>query len=135
MRCDYRHCRGVCVGVFGVNLSNIDHTQRAYEATEWLIDNAEALAQAKHDLVEAEAMLRATKALAMKHSNQNAISAQERDAYASPSYKQAIDNLAQAAQIYEAIRARKDAEQAKIEFWRSYNANQRGAERGYGSAG
>lgn len=108
--------------------------QRAASATEYLIDSAAEIGAAKFDLVRCENMLRAVKALAMKNSGQNAVSAQERDAYASEAYSNAVNELARAAADYEELRAKRDAAKARIEYWRSLNANQRSAERGYGSA-
>lgn len=112
----------------------MNDTDRARQATEWLVDNAPRIAQAKYALVKAESMLRVTKSLAMAHSGQKAISAQERDAYTSQQYLDAVEAHAKAAGDYEELRAMKDAAQARIEFWRSMNANQRAAEKGYGSA-
>jgi len=107
---------------------------RAAKATEYLIDTAAEIAAAKADLVRAEAMLRVVKSLVMKASDERSAAAQERDAYASEEYRRAVDDLAEATKAYEKLRASREAAQAQIEFWRSYNANQRAAERGYSSA-
>ena len=107
---------------------------RAARATEFLIDSAADLGAAKADAVRASAMLRHVKSLAMKASGQNSISGQEREAYASPEYLAAIDAEFEAVKRAETLKAKREAAQATIEFWRSANANQRAAERGYGSA-
>lgn len=108
--------------------------QKAERATQYLIDSAAEIAAAKADLVRAENMLRVVKALEMKHSDEKSAAAQEREAYASDKYRAAIDDLAEAAGDYEKLRTLREAAKAQIEYWRSLNANQRAAERGYGSA-
>ena len=49
-------------------------------------------------------------------------------------YLQAVDDLFEATRACETLRAKRDAAQATIEFWRSRNANERAAERGFASA-
>lgn len=107
---------------------------RAAKATEYLIESAAEIAAASADMVRAENMLRVVKAMAMKTSGEKSVAAQEVAAYASPQYLQAVNDLVAATQAYEELRAKRDAARARIEYWRSYNANQRSAERGYGSA-
>ena len=107
---------------------------KAAKATQYLIDSAEAIATAKANLVRAENMLRVTKAIAMKHSGQTSAAAQEREAYASEQYQFAVNDLADVAGEYEKLRALREAAKMQIEYWRSLNANQRAAERGYGTA-
>jgi hypothetical protein len=47
-------------------------------------------------------------------------------AYASPRYKEAVYELAVTAAALEVLRGRIEAAEARIEVWRSMNANQRG---------
>lgn len=108
--------------------------EKARKATQYLIDSASEIAAAKADLTRAENMLRVTKALAMRHSDERSAAAQEREAYASEQYQRAVDELAVIAGEFEKLRALREAAKMQIEFWRSMNANQRSAERGYGSA-
>jgi len=110
-----------------------DSQTKAMKATQYLIDSAAELAAAKTDLVRCENMLRVTKALAMKYSDEKSAAAQEREAYASEEYQEAVSELASVAGIYEKLRALREAAKMQIEYWRSLNANQRSAERGYGS--
>lgn len=107
---------------------------RAEKATAYLIESAADIAEAKADLVQAEHMLRVTKAIAMKQSDERSAAAQEREAYASPEYRKAIDAVRENTRAYEELRAKREAAKIRIEYWRSLNANQRSAERGYGSA-
>jgi hypothetical protein len=115
-------------------MENIPPIMQAEKATQFLVDSAAEIAAAKADLVRAENMLRVTKSLAMKHSGEKSVSAQEREAYASDQYQTAVLDLAKVAGDFEKLRALREAAKAKIEYWRSLNANQRTAERGYGSA-
>ena len=109
-------------------------TRKAEQATQYLIDSARDIAAAKADLVKHENMLRVVKAIAMKHSGETAVSAQEREAYASDQYKRAVQDLTQATEQHELLRTKREAAKMQIEFWRSLNANQRDAQRGMGSA-
>lgn len=111
-----------------------DDRARAARATEYLIESAAEIAAARADLTKAENMLRVVKSMAMRTSNQKSVAAQEVEAYASPQYLQAINDLTAATQSYEELRAKREAAKMRIEYWRSLNANQRTAERGYGSA-
>jgi len=108
--------------------------KRAAAAVEFLIDSAAEYGAARADVIRLEAMLRHIKALAMKASDEKSAAGQEREAYASEAYKTAIADLFIAAKAAETLRAQREAAQATIEYWRSANANQRAAERGYGSA-
>lgn len=107
---------------------------RAFKATQYLIDSAAEIAAAKADLVRCENMLRVTKSLAMRHSNEKSAAAQEREAYASQQYQDAVGELAEIAGTYEKLRALREAAKVGIDYWRTLNANQRFAENGYGSA-
>lgn len=111
-----------------------DSQDKAMKATQYLIDSAAEIAAAKSDLVRCENMLRVTKAMAMKHSDEKSAAAQEREAYASDQYSDAVSSLAEVSGAYEKLRALREAAKMQIEYWRSLNANQRAAERGYGSA-
>ena len=107
---------------------------RAIKAVEFLVDMAAEYGSARADAARAENMLRVTKLFVMKSSGENAISAQERDAYASAEYRKAVDEVFEATRDMEVLKARIEAAKAVIEVWRSLNAGQRSAERGYGAA-
>ena len=62
---------------------------------------------------------------AAESSGVNAISAQERDAYADPEYAQLLDGLRAAVEEEERLRWMIVAAQAKIEVWRTIEANRR----------
>lgn len=112
-----------------------DHDRdKASRATQYLVDSAAEIAAARANLTKAENMLRVVKSMAMRISNAKSSAAQETEAYASPQYLTAINELVAATQAYEELRALREAAKMRIEYWRSLNANQRSAERGYGSA-
>ncbi len=107
--------------------------ERASKAVQYLIDTAAEYGAARADAGRADDMLRVIKALTMAQSNHTAISAQEREAYASDRYRDAVEAKFEAVKLAETLRAKREAEIQTIEAWRSMNANQRAAERGYGS--
>ena len=107
---------------------------KASKAVQYLIDSAAEYGAARADAQKADDMLRVIKALVMAQSNHKTAAAQEREAYASEAYRNAIDEKFEAVKAAETLRARREAAIQTIEAWRSMNANQRAAERGYGSA-
>lgn len=114
-------------------MANQSDMTRAERAVEYLVESASTIATAKADLVRCENMLRVTKSLAMKHSDEKSAAAQEREAYASDQYRDAIERLAEVAGEYEHLRSLREAAKMRIEYWRSMNASLRGAERGFHS--
>lgn len=107
---------------------------RAARATDYLVDSAGDIADARAELTKKEHMIKVVKAMAMRQSGEKSSAAQETEALASPAYINAINELVAAEQRYQELRALREAASARIEYWRSLNANQRAAERGYGSA-
>lgn len=99
-----------------------------FKALDFIRDNAPAYAQAKAKRVYLEEYRKTKKALCMRaaeSSGVNAISAQERDAYADPEYKQILDGLQVAVEEEERLRWLIVAAQARIEVWRTIEANRR----------
>jgi beta-phosphoglucomutase-like phosphatase (HAD superfamily) len=94
-------------------------------ALDFLRDNARDIGEAKAAAVKAEHMLRHIKAVAMKISGEPSVSAQEREAYASDQYMKAIENAAEAAGVYEQMKALREAAAMKIESWRTQSSNYR----------
>lgn len=97
----------------------------AERATQYLVDTAFKYGEARARQIKADAMLRHVKALVMKSCDENAVSAQEREAYASDEYKNAIGELFEATLEAEKMRAAREAACVRIDFWRSANANRR----------
>jgi rhamnose utilization protein RhaD (predicted bifunctional aldolase and dehydrogenase) len=106
---------------------------RCSRAVQYLIDSAAEYGAARADQARSEHMLKVVRALAMKASGENSAAAQEREALASDAYVDAIGEVFEATKSAETLRAKREAAVQTIEYWRSQNANQRAAERGYGS--
>ena len=103
-------------------------------AVDFLVGSAAEYASARADTVQAENMLRVVKALAMRASDERSAAAQEREAYASVEYRAALAELFNATKEAEKLKALREAARMKIEAWRTFSSNARGAERGFGSA-
>ena len=99
----------------------------AEKATQLLVDTAYQYGEAQARAVKAEAMLRHVKALKMKSWGKDSLGAQEREAYASPEYADAIEELQAATLESRSIQAERQAAMIRVDFWRSVNARQRGA--------
>lgn len=98
-------------------------------ALDFLRDNAIKLAQAKANRVYVEEFRKTLKARLMKSSGQEAIGAQEREAYAHDSYAQHLKAFEAAVEAEESLRWLMVAAQAKIDVWRSLNASNRAIDR------
>ena len=94
-------------------------------ALDWLRDNADAIGDAKRDAVKFDHMMKHTKALVMSLHKDLPVSAQDREAAASPEYLAAIEAAAAAAGHFEQMKALREAAALKIEVWRSMGANYR----------
>jgi hypothetical protein len=102
----------------------ISETQVEADVT-WLLTSAHDIAQARADMIVLEQGLKRIKAVAMAEHKALPISAQEREAYAAPSYEAALAGLREAIYRYEKLRAERDARSARIEAWRSIEATRR----------
>lgn len=101
--------------------------ERAQAATEWMVHNATAIGTARAHRERCENRLRVVKALAMKASGEKSAAAQEREAYASPQYQEALDELFTATVRHETLLSTRTAAQSVIEVWRSLNSTLKGA--------
>lgn len=110
------------------------NAERAQKAVQYLIDSAAEYGAARADVVRTESMVKITKHLIMARSNAKTQGAKETEAYTHDSYREKVEEYASAVEAAEGLRAARDAAIQTIDFWRSQNANQRAAERGYGSA-
>ncbi len=95
------------------------------KALDFLRDHAEEMGTAKEEAVRADHMLKHVKALAMKQHADIAVTAQEREAHASPQYLAAIERTAKAAGNLAKMQSLREAAALKIEVWRSASANYR----------
>ena len=60
------------------------------KAVDFIRDNGKKFAQAKADRIYLEEYRKSLKALLMKRSGENAVNAQEREAYAHPEYQELL---------------------------------------------
>ena len=97
------------------------------KAQQYLIDSASDIGKATERAIRAERMLKHIKSLETKKRNEQALGAQEREAYASEAYKDALLEEAVSAGELAKIRALRDAAESVIRIWQSENANMRAA--------
>jgi hypothetical protein len=107
-------------------MSDIIDPQKAVDA---LITMAPKHAEAKANRIYLEEYRKSLKAILMKQHQGIPIAAQEREAYAHPDYLAHLQAMQTAVMDEEVLRWRMVAAQARIEVWRSQNANNRGQER------
>lgn len=99
----------------------------AEKAVRYLRESAEELAAAKAELTRAELMLKSVKALAMKASGETSAAAQEREAYISFEWEQAVMEVMTATKAVETIKAKREAANALWDFYRTVAADERAA--------
>lgn len=107
---------------------NQDAEISIFKCLDFIRDHAPAYAKAKAQRIYLEEFRKTKKALCMKAaetSGTNAISAQERDAYADPEYQTLLEGLRAAVEEEERLRWLLIGAQAKIEAWRTLEANRR----------
>ena len=83
------------------------------------------LKKAVYEARRAENMLKHVKSISMKQFNDKPVSAQERDAYASEAYKEAIFEDARAGAELAVIKAEIDAAKMTIDLYRTESATER----------
>ena len=107
---------------------------RPEQAAQTIRDKAPAFGEAKAQRVYLEEFRKSKKALLMKDAltlGIEAANAQEREAYAHPSYKQLIRGLAEAIEKEETLRWELEAARLDIEIWRSRQATNRNQDRAH----
>ena len=95
------------------------------KALDYLRDNALPSAKARAERLYMEDYSKVVRAELMNQSNETAIGAQERFAYSHPDYAAHLDALRTAIELDEKHRFLLRAAEAKVEAWRSQQANQR----------
>jgi hypothetical protein len=96
-----------------------------HKAVDYIIKNAKHFAKAKAERVYMEEYRKSLKAILMKRSMENAIGAQEREAYAHDEYVALLKGLQEAIEIEEKLRWDLIGAQARVEIWRTEQANNR----------
>ena len=94
-------------------------------AIDYIFKNGKRYAQAKAERIYLEEYRKSLKAILMKRSMEQAVNAQEREAYSDPEYLQLLKGLKEAVESEEEIRWGLVAAQARIEVWRSMEATNR----------
>ena len=101
------------------------------KAVEYLRTNARAAAQAKANRIYLEEYRKVVKAQIQRENDNLALGTQEAIAYADARYKQHLDVLKEAIEKDEYNRWMMTAAEAKIEAWRTQQANQRAEAKAY----
>jgi hypothetical protein len=94
-------------------------------AIEYIFKLGKRYAKAKAERIYLEEYRKSLKAIIMKRSLENAVNAQEREAYSDPEYVELLKGLREAVEVEEEIRWGLVAAQARIEVWRSMEATNR----------
>ena len=99
----------------------------SHEAIDFIFQNAPEYANAKAERVYLEEFRKTKKALLMKSvmSKYEAVSAQEREAYAHPEYQELLKGLQAAIDIEEELKWKLEAARMRVDVWRSEEASAR----------
>lgn len=96
-----------------------------HEAVDYILRHAKQFAKAKAERTYIEHYRKSLKAILMKKSNESAIGAQEREAYAHPEMLELIKGLQAAVEIEEKLKWDITAAELRVEIWRTEQANNR----------
>lgn len=99
--------------------------QEVEAAVDWLRDTANEAAQKRAERLYLDEYRKVLRAKLMKQHIDLPVSAQEREALADPKYAKHLQTLKTAIDEDEKMRFLRVAAEAKIEAWRSMNANHR----------
>lgn len=100
-----------------------------HKAVDYLISNAGKFAEAKSQRVYLEEFRKSKKALLMAQSSESAANAREQYAYAHPEYLELLQGLKAAIEVEEKLKWDMVAAQARVEIWRTEQANNRNQDR------
>jgi hypothetical protein len=95
------------------------------DAVDYILANAKKFAKAKAERIYIEEYRKSLKAILMKRSLENAIGSQEREAYAHEEYQELLHGLKDATEVEEKLKWDLVAAQARIDIWRTEQANNR----------
>lgn len=99
------------------------------KAVDYIIKNGGRFAAAKAERVYLEEFRKSKKALLMAESPAEAANAREQYAYSHPEYLALLDGLKAAVQAEEKLRWDLIAAQARVDIWRTRQANNRAQDR------
>jgi hypothetical protein len=94
-------------------------------AVDYILKNAPKFAKAKSERIYLEEYRKSLKAILMRRSMEKSLGAQECEAYAHEEYQQLLVGLKEAVEIEEKLRWDLIGAQARIEIWRTEQANYR----------
>ena len=98
------------------------------KVVEFILKTAGPYSRAKSERLYLEEFRKSKKALLMQEAlfkGVEAISAQERDAYAHPDYKKLIEGLKEAVEAEEKLKYQLLGAQLRVDIWRTNQANNR----------
>ena len=99
--------------------------EQAEAANDFIRDNADKFAQAKGDRIYLEQFRKVQKAILIQQCKTGTVQDKESYAYAHPDYEVNLTGIKDAVQDEESFRWKMIAAQAKIEIWRTQQANSR----------
>ena len=105
--------------------------QHVEKALEFMRDNAADLAKAKANRIYLEQFRKSKKAMLVQKSGANSVSAAIEWAYAQPEYADLLNALQVAVEEEERLKWLMTAAEAKIDVWRTQQANNRMIDRGH----
>jgi hypothetical protein len=95
------------------------------DAVDYILANAKKFAKAKAERIYLEEFRKSKKSILMRRSIEKTIGAQEAEAYADKEYLELLDGLKEAIEIEEKLRWDLIGAQARIDIWRTEQANNR----------
>jgi len=96
-----------------------------HKAVDYILLNGKNFARAKSERIYLEEYRKSLKSILMKRSMENSLGAQEREAYAHEEYLQLLNGLKVAIEAEEKLRWDLIGAQARVEIWRTEQANNR----------
>lgn len=96
-----------------------------HKAVDYILQNGKRFAKAKAERVYLEEYRKSLKAILMKRTIETTVAAQEREAYSDPEYLTLIEGIKEATEIEEKLRWDLIGAQARVEIWRTEQANNR----------
>jgi hypothetical protein len=96
-----------------------------HKAVDYILLNGKNFARAKSERIYLEEYRKSLKSILMKRSMENSLGAQEREAYAHDEYLQLLKGLKEAIEAEEKLRWDLIGAQARVEIWRTEQANNR----------
>jgi hypothetical protein len=96
-----------------------------HKAVDYILLNGKNFARAKSERIYLEEYRKSLKSILMKRSMENSLGAQEREAYAHDEYLQLLKGLKEAIEAEEKLRWDLIGAHARVEIWRTEQANNR----------